>query len=976
MKTKINNCILALFIVLLTSLNLSADIKPVELLTIKPFNIRKDKSSENYVAASLDNAVYASVNKENVQLEIDIPLPKKDAITVNLERFDILGPNAKFFSGNSTGIKPTAVLYRGNVNDDANSSVFLAFTENNRCNGMITLSSGQRFIISEGPVGSEMYSDGLITITEESDFAIMPDFPDFCGIEENPFTVKIVESLNEVTAEPVYNTLVCKIGVDGDHDYVKMFPSEVDAVNYAYQLYGAVSDIYLRDLNVKLQIEFIRMWPDDTEPFDANDLYSFATYWDYNEDPFAYDMVQLLSGRRNLDYGGIAYVGGTCSGGYTSATYSIIGYLNGSFPSSLELPDIGNWDVIVCAHEMGHNFGTRHTHDLSGYDPLIDSCAQGYPTVGTIMSYCHAHPGYTSNTELRFHGRVIEFLKANMTNSCFFTDCNDNGIPDGTDILNATSADVNSNGVPDECEDCNGNSILDPIDIANMTSTDYDGNNIPDECQENCNGNPFPDIIEINFGVNDVNYNYVLDACETDCNGNGIIDYQDIVIDFTSTDYDRNMIPDECQDCNNNDTTDWIDLYSEHNLYVAQLNSNYIREYHRRSGVPIQNFGSGSLNIPYDVVFGPDHMMYIANYGGNNIIKVDPIQNIVTEFVSSSTGLTAPSALLFNNAGNLLVASLTSADIYEYDGSSGTLIGTFISGSSNGLSSPYNMTYDNLGNILITSSDNSIYKYDGATGLFISVLVSSGSGGLNDPRGLCVTSDNRLLVTSHNTDQILEYNAVTGSYIGVFSDEYTLNQPWGIQVGPNNNIFAAHNGSEPRIYEYNPVGRYYRSFVRGDGQMTGNADFAFSPLSDLDCNGNYVLDECDFANGTVSDTNNNSIPDVCEIQDTDGDLIADDIDNCPNDYNPLQEDNDLNGIGNVCCCIGIVGNIDLSADENPDISDLLLLVDYMFTVEVPLLPCPNEGDLNTDESVDISDLLMLVDYMFTPNSGIVLNNCL
>jgi hypothetical protein len=63
-------------------------------------------------------------------------------------------------------------------------------------------------------------------------------------------------------------------------------------------------------------------------------------------------------------------------------------------------------------------------------------------------------------------------------------DCNENGVLDVCDIASGTSADLNGDGIPDECMlDCNGNLIPDDIDIFDGTSTDYDGNFIPDECQ-------------------------------------------------------------------------------------------------------------------------------------------------------------------------------------------------------------------------------------------------------------------------------------------------------------------------------------------------------------------------------------------------------------------------------------------------------------------------------------------------------------
>ncbi|MDH4035067.1 MAG: hypothetical protein OEV80_14855, partial [candidate division Zixibacteria bacterium] len=58
---------------------------------------------------------------------------------------------------------------------------------------------------------------------------------------------------------------------------------------------------------------------------------------------------------------------------------------------------------------------------------------------------------------------------------------------------------------------------------------------------------------------------------------------------------------------------------------------------------------------------------------------------------------------------------------------------------------------------------------------------------------------------------------------------------------------------------------------------------------------------------------------------------------------------------------------DFDPDDIIDISDLVYLVDYMFTGG-PAPPCPNEADIDGsggDPPIDISDLVYLVDYMFT-----------
>ena len=104
--------------------------------------------------------------------------------------------------------------------------------------------------------------------------------------------------------------------------------------------------------------------------------------------------------------------------------------------------------------------------------------------------------------------------------------------------------DCNGNGISDEFEfdawnsewaDCNGNGLPDTCDIGEGASADCDADGTPDECQNqrDCDGDG------------------VLDACEIadgapDCNGNGIPDTCDLA-DGTSTDYDADGLPDDCE---------------------------------------------------------------------------------------------------------------------------------------------------------------------------------------------------------------------------------------------------------------------------------------------------------------------------------------------------------------------------------------------------------------------------------------------
>ena len=123
-------------------------------------------------------------------------------------------------------------------------------------------------------------------------------------------------------------------------------------------------------------------------------------------------------------------------------------------------------------------------------------------------------------------------------------DCNSDGRIDVCQIESGEFADINDNGVIDDCEDCNGNGIVDSFDIADGLSLDCQPDGIPDECQMlagDCNGDGIPD------------------TCAPDCDADSVPDSCAIASGL-SEDVDGNGVPDECEDCNLNGIPDGLDV--------------------------------------------------------------------------------------------------------------------------------------------------------------------------------------------------------------------------------------------------------------------------------------------------------------------------------------------------------------------------------------------------------------------------------
>jgi hypothetical protein len=191
-------------------------------------------------------------------------------------------------------------------------------------------------------------------------------------------------------------------------------------------------------------------------------------------------------------------------------------------------------------------------------------------------------------------------LAVNFRRNIPAADCNGTLLADVCEIAAGSSADVNSNSVPDECEDCNANGIVDEFDIRDGDSRDCDRSGVPDDCEilngdvPDCNANAVPDACELvssphtccltsaqsgGGGCDDANIQdcvcWLLPSCCTLAGSEGTWGPECValVVDGTcgwcerSLDCNTNAVPDECDlasgsanDCNQNLIPDVCDV--------------------------------------------------------------------------------------------------------------------------------------------------------------------------------------------------------------------------------------------------------------------------------------------------------------------------------------------------------------------------------------------------------------------------------
>lgn len=971
----------------------------------RPFSVRTTDAEARQLQAESAPGLHAALAGAAGPQRLEVPLPTGEAALLELERFDVVAPDARFViagPGGGADLPPSDVLlYRGRIAGDEYSSAFLAVSGSGMINGFID-AAGTRYLLAT-PSASLKSGDRTVTIREAAGIGEL-EVP-FCGTEPGSAFDDDLEMVKEAALKTSAGPKLLYLAIDADQAYVNMFGSAVEARDYIVQLAGAASAIYVRDLDLRLWLRFARLWPSGGEPFSPQDLYGFRDYWQVNEDPSPFNIIHMFSGRRDTPYGGVSFISNTCNGN----AYGIDALLNGSFTAPVTYPDNGNWDINVFPHEMGHNCGTYHTHD-DQYNPHIDDCGNGTPSVSTMMSYCHTFQGYQRNIDLRFHRRVVGIIRSvTYAAGCHGFDCNGNGVPDDADIAAGSSLDVNSDGIRDECQDCNGNGTLDPLEIAGG-APDVDGNGILDACEADCNSNGLPDRYETwALLAADADGNFRPDACDPDCDNNGQLDYSQIQANL-ALDLDRNRVLDQCQDCNGNFVPDWMDMGRQFNVFTGDRVLTGIAEFHEASGVTVGSYPS--VATANDVLADPaGSYMWVAATDGQVYRHAVGSGTLSVFIAAGSGGLGQPSGLLIPPSGELLVLDLTNAAVRRYNRSTGAFLGNLVAPGGGGVTQPRGMVFSPDGaSLLVNSSDNGVYRFLAATGASLGLFVSPGSGGLSGPRGMAFLPNGNLVVSSYNTNQVLEYDGTTGAFVREFTDEFGLSLPWGLRIGPNGHLFI---GAEGAVFEYFPdLGKYYRRFVRGTSAVDQVSGLDFLPASPHDVNGNRVLDVCEAGdldgdgvpnvndncpthpNPAQTDGDGDGAGDACDNclatvnpdqRDVDNDTHGDLCDDCPAEYDPAQADSDGDGRGDACDNCPALANADQADDDfdfvgnlcdlcpndpinDPDGDDLCASVD-----NCPLNYNPGQEDLNGNGVGDACELLVY-DTVATQSTQLIIGS--
>ena len=412
----------------------------------------KDANNENlYETLELkpEELNVLSATKPN---HLTITLPYKDQKTVDLELVKIKVVSDDFQVKTASGLSLTkdafqrTAFYRGIVNGEESSIATLGIL-GDEVVGMYSSPTLGNVALERKPGTSTTYA-----LVQEEDGTRLEEF--YCDVEDFGEGYHISELTTSAVEESA--TKCTKIYFEVDYDIFQEKGGVAEAVSFVEGVFNEVATIYANE-GVKMEISEIFVW-DTPSPYQGGSSLDMLNTFQRERQGFNGDLAQLLSFKSS---GGIAVVSGLCHP--ISAAKMSFASID---PSYSKFPNY-SFTVLVVAHELGHLFGSMHTHACvwNGNNTAIDACAgfvegscstdAGVPAQGgTIMSYCHLTSAGT-NFSLGFGLQPGNLIRNRVANAACLAVCEDNEQSGQDDDDNQSQEDDNQSG----SQDCTENQL-------------------------------------------------------------------------------------------------------------------------------------------------------------------------------------------------------------------------------------------------------------------------------------------------------------------------------------------------------------------------------------------------------------------------------------------------------------------------------------------------------------------------------------
>jgi hypothetical protein len=400
----------------------------------------ENKSTKLELNRSYSEFAFDGVSKEIKFERFPVALSKYNAVTLKLSSNSI--DENTVWVRNSMGIEeayhPKPIyIYQGYINNEPDSKILLTYSCGNIF-AYIYHGDGSLFSIVPDLKTNEIMQIHYVlsgAVTEEMS-------PYLCLTPEHTFEQTEQSDYKKIDYSQLAPSklIEIKVACEATSEFYELFANLDKATAYMVSAIAHTSKIYEENLNVRLKISYTLVWenseldPYRSENLLSDKLWTMPSLWENKKVDRAITVLfaSLIAQKGGEGVAGIAMGGEPGKGNLCNPEYGycVLGIRGGVlFPTTNYC-----WDVNVAAHEIGHLFGSPHTHSCY-WNPPVDTCVtrtsnnvgdaciktgMPIPRSGTIMSYCHLTNSGNS-VELKFHNKEIPLMrKAAVNASCSY----------------------------------------------------------------------------------------------------------------------------------------------------------------------------------------------------------------------------------------------------------------------------------------------------------------------------------------------------------------------------------------------------------------------------------------------------------------------------------------------------------------------------------------------------------------------------
>jgi len=224
--------------------------------------------------------------------------------------------------------------------------------------------------------------------------------------------------------------------------------------------------------------------------------------------------------------------------------------------------------------------------------------------------------------------------------------------------------------------------------------------------------------------------------------------------------------------------------------------------------------GDGEFNAPSAIAVDAADNLYVCDSGNHRIQVFDSTGRFLKKWGSAGSDdgqFSNPAAVAVDAAGNVYVADSGNFRIQVFDSSGNFLRKWGSKGQGNGkFFSPSALAFDNSGHLLVTDSvKNQVQVFDNA-GTFITKWggATEKGGFLSGPSGVVVQPDGATFVVGTAEEGISVFDSAGDLLFSWGSG----GAPLGLAVDPDDNVYVADSGQNPRIQVFTGTGTLLREW--------------------------------------------------------------------------------------------------------------------------------------------------------------------